>query len=216
MQLEFTATACRRPGIFQDSLASFATNLCDVDFLGSTLYLNVDPLGGDSNTEMVIVANRVFGNVVFNLPTQPSFPAAVKWCWQKPAGSHFFHLEDDWLLTEPVHIGDMLGLLDADPALSLVNLRAYPHNDERLCLAPGLWRTSHAKAIAERLRADANPERQLRAKSATNPHGGAHEGFKGRQFPSNRVIKDMGRAWLAANNLKREGGRDFVAWRSLQ
>lgn len=211
--LEFTCTACRRPGIFSDCLASFTENLCGVDFLGSTLHLNVDPSPewGDS-AEMVKVAERVFGKVIASTPLLPSFPTAVVWCMRQPAGEFYFHLEDDWLVTEKVHLDDMLALLRADESLSLVNLRAYCHEDDRLCLAPGLWRSRHARLIADRLRLDANPERQLRPQNKNNPHGGAHAGFRGRQFPSKRVLRDMGRAWMAVNGLVRQGDRDFVAW----
>jgi hypothetical protein len=73
----------------------------------------------------------------------------------------------------------MLCPLRNDPDLSCVNIRVYPHDDARLCLAPGLWRTDHAKAIAERMRTDANPEMQLRPMSSSNPHGGIHKGYRG-------------------------------------
>jgi hypothetical protein len=216
MQLEFACTAMRRPGIARDTFASFAANLRGVDFCASTLYLNIDPmpLRGDGDG-VVEAALEHFGQVQVNTPTEPCFPAAVKWCWTRPAGEHFFHLEDDWILLRPLHVGEMLDLLQADPKLSVVNCRAYSHDDGRICLAPGLWRSAHARVLAERLRTDANPERQLRPRSLTNPHGGAQSGYAGVQFPrgqKEQVIRDIGRTWMQVNGLRRVGDRNFIRW----
>lgn len=218
MRLQFTATAMRRPGIFRDTLQSFAANLRGVDFRASELYLNIDPLPAQGDIDLVLeIAGETFGHVFSNAPETPSFPAAVKWCWSQPTDELFVHLEDDWLLQRPVEIWDMLALMRADPSLSLVNLRAYKHSDDRLCLAPGLWRTEHAKAIAARMRTDANPEMQLRAQRPSNPYGGLHNGFKGKQFPAEIVIRDIGRAWMQVNSLRRDsefnGNRNqFTRW----
>lgn len=213
MQLDFTITAMRRPGILRDTLESFAQNLHGVDLCASTLFINIDPLPEEGDLDGVLaVADSFFGHVVANLTTEPSFPAAVKWCWSKPQGEIHFHSEDDWQMTDAVDIGGMIRALDADPALSVVNLRAYHHNDDRICLAPGLWRTAHARAIGTALELDANPELQLRRQSPQNPKGGKHEGYKGMQYPAQIVIHDIGRAWLAQMPYKRDGNRKFVRW----
>lgn len=213
MQLEFTTTAMRRPGIVLDTYRSFVANLRGVDFKLSTLYLNIDPMPPEGDAGAVVLAAReFFGNVVVNQPEYASFPVAVKWCWAQPGGAYFFHCEDDWLLERPVNIADMLAPLESDHGLSCVNIRAYPHNDSRLCLAPGLWRTEHAKAIAEKMRADANPEMQLRKKSEQNPHGGLHNGYRGLQMPGPRALRDIGRPWMCVNRLARVRDRHFVTW----
>jgi hypothetical protein len=213
MRLEFCTTAMRRPGIVLDTYQSFAQNLRGVDFAGSTLYLNIDPLPVEGDAGAVILAARqFFGNVVVNQPQHACFPAAVKWCWAQPGGEFFLNLEDDWICERPVDIADMLAPLRADPGLSCVNIRVYPHNDDRLCLAPGLWRTDHAKAIAAKMRTDANPEMQLRKLSPKNPHGGLHEGYRGFQMPGPRALRDIGRPWMACNKLRRVGDRHFTTW----
>lgn len=216
--MDFTCTACRRPGIFWDTLDSFRENLRGVDFKASRLHLNIDPLPAAGDVADVIkVAFGTFGEVFANAPQTACFPAAVRRCWLQPEGERFFHLEDDWLLQKPVDIREMMAFLDADPSLSLVNLRAYSHSDDRLCLAPGLWRTAHARAIAEKMRTDANPEMQLRAQRPNNPHGGLHVGYKGMQYPKEIVIRDIGRPWMVVNGLQREGvgggKRHFVKWK---
>jgi hypothetical protein len=217
MILDFTCTGMRRPEIWQQTLVTFTRNLRSVDLGASTLYLNVDPMPVDRYDAdgMRALAGEFFGNVVLNAPSESNFTRAVKWCWLQPKGQAFFHLEDDWSLDQPVDVIDLLALLTSDPGISLVNLRAYAHDDDRLCLAPGLWRTIAAQTIARRLRDDANPERQLRPVRQNNPHGGAHEGFRGVQFPRakrERVIHDLGREWMRKNKLQRDGGVQFTRW----
>jgi hypothetical protein len=213
LRLEFCTTAMRRPGIVLETYRSFAANLRGVDFAASTLYLNIDPkpIEGDAGA-VVLAAREHFGNVVVNQPEHACFPAALKWCWSQPGGEFLFSLEDDWRLERPVQIADMLAPLRADPGLSCVNIRIYPHNDDRLCLSPGLWRTDHAKAIAAKMRTDANPEMQLRRRSEKNPHGGLHEGYRGFQMPGPRSLRDIGRPWMACNKLRRVGDRHFLTW----
>ncbi len=215
VSMDFVCTAMRRPGIVRDAFESFAHNLQGVDLRASRLFINIDPLPAVGSADDVrAIAAEFFGEVIANEPAEPCFPAAVKWCWQQPVDEFFFSLEDDWILREPVDVGKMLELLQTDATLSLVNLRAYPHNDDRLCLAPGLWRTAHARAIADRMRTDANPEMQLRRRRDNNPHGGLHEGYRGMQFPAAVVLKDIGRIWMKVCGMRREGSRNFVRWAS--
>jgi hypothetical protein len=213
INLEVVTTACRRPGIIRDSYESLVRNLDGVDWRRSKLFINIDPVPVEGDTGAVIlVAREFFGEVVVNTPEHANFATAVKWCYQQPGGEYFLSYEEDWILERPVSIADMLAPLRADPGLSLVNIRCYPHNDDRLCLAPGLWRTDHAKAIAAKMRTDANPEMQLRKLSPKNPHGGLHEGYRGFQMPGPRALRDIGRPWMACNKLRRVGDRHFLTW----
>jgi hypothetical protein len=211
--LEFVTTACRRPGIVHDTYSSLVANLHGVDFAASTLYINIDPapVWGDTGA-VILVAREFFGTVIANTPEHANLAAAIKWCYQQPRGEYFAAWEDDWATERPIQVADMLAQLSADPSLSCVNVRVYPHNDDRLCLAPGIWRTSHAKAIAAKMRIDANPEMQLRCKSEKNPHGGLHEGYRGFQMPGPRALRDIGRPWMACNKLRRVGDRHFLTW----
>lgn len=201
--IDFTSTAMRRPEILGRTLASFVSNLHGVDWKGSRLFLNVDPLPIQGNSWAVVrTAEGASGTVIPHFPTEPNFPAAVKWCWSQPTTEYFFHLEDDWILDTPVDIGDLISRLEKDPCLSCVNLRAYnfSHPLDRICLSPGLHRTAHAKVMAGRMTTDYNPEKQLRPtlwEGKPNPGGGKAEGFYGMQFPDARVVYDIGREWLS-------------------
>lgn len=214
---EFTTTGCNRPEVYSRTLISFRDNLTGVDWEKSTMYLNIDSIPKSTGKEhayrMERVAGALFKRVHVRYTGMPSFPAAVKWCWTRPANEFFFHLEDDWLLTTKINIEDMLRMLMDNPRLSCVNLRAYEGiRDERICLSPCVMRTAHAKVMAERLRDDVNPEQQLRLITPNNPHGGAHHGFIGARYPEQVVLQDIGREWLAKSKFKKEVDVRFTKW----
>jgi hypothetical protein len=217
--LDFTCTACRRPGILRDTLESFQANLLGVDMAQSVLYLNLDPVPAEGDGDKVIkVADEFFGKVIPRLPDAPSFPGAVKWCWTRPQTEHFFHLEDDWLLIGKANVDEMRYVFDSKPNLACVNCRAYSHDDDRICLAPGLWKSEAGRVIADRLVLHANPERQLRRTGPGNSNGGKHDGYVGVQWPRFRrqvVLRDIGRTWLSTLPYGRDGGRDFTHWKRL-
>ena len=222
MVLDFTTTAMVRPDVLERTYRSFARNLGGVELGKSTLHINVDPLPNDAGglKRMEEVAGKFFGQVHLWSPAVANFAAAVKWCWTQPQGAVFFHLEDDWELMRPVHINQFAPPFLSGPAeLACVNLRAYdfPEGDRRICLSPGLWRTSAARAIAGRMVDDWNPEKQLRPKNwggRANNSGGAAEGFYGQQYPGLPIIKDIGRAWMARAGVeKSESTGYFNTWK---
>lgn len=211
MQINFTTTATRRPEVYARTLVSFKEKLRGINLKEQTLYLNIDPLPEKANAqawEMVALAHQYFKEVIVNEPRQPNFAAAVKWCWQQPQTPYFFHLEDDWELTEPIALGEMAHILDIKTTLTAVGLRAYNFvtRVNRICLSPGLFRTADARVMADRMVDSANPERQLRLTQPDFPHGGAHGAFIAVQFPANEpriVLRDIGREWLAVSGYRK-------------
>lgn len=211
--IDFTTTTVDQRGradILRRTYDSFAANLQGVDLDSCRLYLNIDrgpdPVGYESLTN---VAQEYFLHVVFNETQRACFPAAVRWLWSEPDEERFFHLEDDWICREPINVPALHALLDADAGLSCVNLRAYVHRPSTMgiCLSPGLWRTSHAKAIAATLTDDRDPELQLRE--------GKQGIYRGVQCPSDRsVIEDIGREFMAHNGLRKNmmNGHRLTAW----
>lgn len=216
MIVDFTTTATCRPEILEKTYTSFLTKLTGFDPTESTLYINIDPVPKDVPPLKVIeAASRHFRKVVSNVPPHPSFPSAVKWCWNQPRSKYFFHLEDDWTLDVIVDINNLIKIFESNkiPNLACVNLRAYPTiKDNRICLSPGLWKTEAAKVIASRLTIDANPEKQLRVNDATNHDGGRHSGYAGMQYSGHPIITDIGRIWLMGKKYHKNKGMFFTAW----
>jgi len=218
MNIEYTTTATCRPEVFERTLASFSSKLIGNNFKSSLLHLNVDPVPvANDAVEVLRVARRYFGSVNCNIPERPSFPAAVRWCWSQPSTDYFFHLEDDWEMTEPFALKDMVELMERHVGLSCVNLRAYvgarSKIDTRICLLPGLHRTRDAKVIASRLSLTANPEKQLRPITAENPEGGKQDPFIGTQVPMYPILRDIGREWLSKSGWEKDRQVYFTTWR---
>lgn len=220
---EVTITATLRPNILRQTLTSFMPLFGDTrDW---TAYVNVDlaPLVKDTDigwtaADVLRVAAGFFGHIVHRIGVFPNFARAVRWCWQQPIGQFFFHLEDDWELAIPdFPLSEPLFWLQNNPQLTSVTLRAHSwdQEDTRICLSPGVFRTAHAREIAGRMVDVANPEKQLRTLSPTNPHGGKHGSYVGRTIPRDstvRVVRDIGRDWLRRNGLVRDNGEQFTAW----
>lgn len=214
MTIDVLTTACRRPDVYADTLASFTANLGGIDWAGCRLWLNVDPVGPGDALDVADVARRHFGDVVVNMPAVASFPAAVKWCWSREHTTPFaLNLEDDWRLCQPIDVLDLMAFF-RDPGLSCVNLRAYrfPPSEQKICLSPGVLRSSHARTMAERMVTNANPEQQLRRETALNPCGGKHEGFRGMQYPAKPVLRDIGRPWLKTSGWRKTEPVTFTEW----
>ena len=203
--LEFTSTAMCRPGIFKKTIDSFSKNLRGIDFSQSTMYINIDPLPDPLLAKDVIdIAKSYFKTVIANTPSVANFSKAVKWCWMQPKGEFFFHLEDDWVLRQPVNFRDMRHdlrrrkLKKASDKLLSVNLRAYKTvHDTRVRLSPCLIRTAYAQVIAPKIRSDMNPEAQMRANKY---YKSIAQGYGSLMFPvTNKSIVpivDIGIDWL--------------------
>ena len=225
LSIAVTATETDAPGRADLNRQSWETmkNIFGLDTKQCTLYLNVDHVEGGVGPEpTVMMASQFFGKVVVNYCEKPDFASALKWCLSQPTTEYLFHFESDWRVDEFVSVYVLADMLEADPSLSWVGLRAYGFrlDDDRICLSPGLWRTSHAKTMASRLVAGVNPETQLRNQSFDNPDGGKAEGFHGRQFPADRnarIIRDLGRAWMEKTKYRRPAlNINFSTWETIQ
>lgn len=217
-RLSFTTTATLRPEVLARTYESFEKNLKGVRMKECVLHLNVDPVPNSPrffSRDVLNVAWSFFGQVRVRMTDKPNFASAVKWCWSQPMGDYFFHLEDDWELTEPIGIARMVALLAARQELACVSLRAYDHTnlqDDRICLSPGLFRTDAARAIALNMVDTVNPEKQLRPRTELNVHGGRQGLWTGIQIPDRPILKDIGREWLEKSGWKKQNGDVFNQW----
>jgi hypothetical protein len=227
--LEFTTTATQRPDILEQTYASFSKGLKGVDFKSSTLYINIDPLPvKDKSKEIIDVAEKYFGKVIPNIPDEPNFCKAVKWCFAQPQGKMFFHLEDDWEIVRPVNIDDLQKRMF--PPTRKVNrrkivnviLRAHSVlgvNDHRVCLSPSLNRTEWGYMVSRVLDPNHNPEKQLRPRnSKKNPIGGKNPNTcLGMQYPGPKntiIVRDIGRDWMRKNRIGKKQSKNgfFNRW----
>lgn len=243
-----TTTATLRPDILERTLSSFRKNLFTDEALRAfptELILNIDPAGDGSVRDVLAVARAHFPTSAVRTPQTAGFPQAFKWTWMQAAehaSSLFvFNLEDDWGLSRPVDLVDMLRILMADPDLALLRLPAFyagavsmknwnlhfPWNGSfyecpealkitaGFCGHPSLIRRAFVRDTAPLLDPSRNPEKQFH-------RGGPPEilkealawryGVYGKPGQE-PAIQDIGREWMIKNNLAKAGSKAyFTHW----
>jgi hypothetical protein len=167
---------------------------------------------------MVEVAQKYFGRVTSNFPSQGNFPAALRWAWTSSAGDWIFHLEDDWILTERVDVRQLIGMLERSPGAIGVKLNAYVFgfNLDRICLSPRLIRGEWARQAAQHLRPIRCPEKQLRSsipKSLMRPmlNYPSYSSKKDGRI----IVRDIGRLWRIKHKLAKDidKSKGFTTWK---
>jgi hypothetical protein len=212
--IEFVSTETLRPEVCEVSWRSFRSRLKGVAWERSTLYLNIDPVPEGAPLALMFdlerVARSVFGTVRVHLADEGNFARAVRWGWSQPAGALFFYLQADWTLDRDVAFADMLAAMDGWDAL---NLRAYPGDRrQRLCLSPVLIRTEVARELASRMTLDVGPEAQLRRPECRPGGRSLGVGVRSRHWPSDVIVRDIGRPWREEHDIDLKGGTSFTTW----
>ena len=218
MNIDFTITAMRRPEVLYWTLESLRQNLRGIDLEQQTVYINIDPAPAQSAAMVThAIAAGFFRKVFSQNPLTCNFARAVRWCWTQPVTEMFFHLEDDWLLTRPIDIEDLIERLWNGPFCQ-VALRQYQHAPQYPCLAlsHALWKSDAARHIAGRMVDDWNPELQLRSTNQRNPHGNKAIDYSATYFPDapgDIALIDIGTAWRRAHKVTRPNETTgFNAW----
>ena len=209
LEAEFSTTAMNRPELVNTTYESFCSKLTDVDFDNAILYLNVDPVPTDTDPmDVVDVAKKHFGNVVYRIPEEANFPAAVQWCWSKVKGKHVFHLEDDWILTREILFKDMIKCMNqgykGEKLVQVFLRRTHSVHHNKICLSPSLLDGDFVRARSKMFNILMNPEAQLRGVGVST------------NFTPDITVQDIGREWLRASRYRRPKGkgakRAFVKW----
>ena len=220
--LDITTTATVRPSLFLQTLKSFTSNLF-TNRKEYRLILNVDPIGEDIDPmEVVKVGKQFFDNVVYNVPEEPNFAQAVKWCWSSSNSEFIFHLEDDWTLSRKIFINNFLRIIkDNNKMMSLrlpkLNLVKLVKNDikngfichHKLLLNPGFFRGDFIRGISSKMNIIDNPEKQLR-KVFKLIDGQIAGIFCGPGVGG--YIKHHGRGWQKSSKYYKVKGSNFITW----
>jgi hypothetical protein len=220
--LDITTTATIRPNLFYQTLKSFTDRLF-VHQKEYRLILNVDPVGEDVDPmEMVKVGKQFFDNVVYNIPDEPNFAQACKWCWENTETDFVFHLEDDWTLSRKIFISNMLSVITKNKNMMLLRLPKlnleYIHpiyekqnfiKQHKLMLNPGIFRGDFIRDIASKMNIVDNPEKQLRRvfKLPSYQLAGVYCGIGAGEY-----IKHHGREWQKHSRYKKKKGSNFIIW----
>ena len=220
-RLDVTLVAARRPGLLRRTLASFQEGLF-ANFPLGAVHANIDPVFGDDADHAACRAAilATFPGAVISEPESPGFGRAVKALWAATGSEVVFHLEDDWLLNEPLRPEEVLPLLAGDTrALALVSKEIgwnghdlYKETRTRVKLlgitvrrdvvaafgtSPRFLEGDFARRCAALMDPELDPEKQMRPPH--NPDLRAYmRGFRCRFLPAREhaeLITDIGRAW---------------------
>ncbi len=220
--LDITTTATIRPGLFYKTLKSFTEKLF-IHQKEYRLILNIDPIGEDVNPmDMVKVGRSFFDNIVYNIPDEPNFAQACKWCWQQTNSKYVFHLEDDWTLSRKIFMSNILSLMENNICmmslrLPKLNLKHVEKKDSKngfikhhkILLNPTIFQGSFIRSVADRMNIIDNPEKQLRRvfKLKNNQIAGIYCGVGDGEY-----IKHHGREWQKSSRYHKRKGSNFITW----
>ena len=223
-RMDFTTTAVCRPGVLDKTLASFDKNLLDINLKDCRMVINIDPLPRKCDRqEVVIVAEKYFGEVKYNMPKVANFTAAYNWVLSNAETNYIFNLEDDWELRRAIKLRDVIKYFKTNKQMLQVLLRAYKYHYRTCALSPGVWNKRFYQAVGGKLRTDLNPEAQLRGErfGIIMPTR-ALKAIKSKQFVGvypqhvkQVILRDLGRAWINKTKFRKNGkGKKahFTTW----
>ena len=230
--IEIVTTAVGRTEILHETYSSFKEHLFKDHPV--RLIINIDPVGPDSQEDVLKVAKKFFPVHRVRMPEEPWFPAAFKWAWEQASAEFVFHLEDDWKLLREVDLGHMLEVMKGNPKLAHLRLHwrgigeiakcwkfTFPWNgsyfecpsenvkEVGFCGHPSLLRGKFVRDIAALLQTESNPEKQFHYnRTVVNEVVKWDYGVYGQQNARQTVI-DIGRRWINQSEWRKEGTRAF-------
>ena len=222
MKMDFTTVAMARPDIVDRTFDSFSKNLRKINLRDCRLIINIDPLPeGNKRKEVVKVANKYFGEVIHNYPEKANFSAACNWVWSHADTTCIFHLEDDWVLKEPVNVRELLTFFEQHIKLQVVQLRAYRFTYNKIALSPCIMHKKLYQAMGGNLVENINPEVQMRGEKfgIIMPYPTKKLTHKGKiiTYPKDKkriILKDIGRSWIKKTEYTKQKVKKarFVTW----
>jgi len=223
MIIDFTTPAMVRPEIIDQTYSSFSNRLKGVDLKKCRLIINIDPLPTDvSRKNVVKVAKKYFGEVIYNYPDTANFSAACNWIWSQAETDCIFHLEDDWVLKVDVNMKKLIRHFNENKNLQAIQLRAYRFAYNKIALSPLIMHKKVYKHIAGKLDITLNPEVQMRGerfKGLIMPYPTKKISHKGKiiTYPKARnqiILRDIGRKWIKKTEYTKQKVKKarFVTW----
>ena len=121
--IDIVMTAVLRPKIVERTIESYVDRICKDHIDKFNLIINIDPVGeGVSQEEILKIAQRYFPDTIYNMPKEPSFPLALKWCWSQASTNLVLHTEDDFEIAKDLDIAHMISIMEQYPQLAMLRL----------------------------------------------------------------------------------------------
>jgi hypothetical protein len=218
MIMDVTMTATRRPDLVSTTMASFQKMLFD-RLTVRTFYLNIDPVWGteQQGEEVEAVARKYFRNVEVRRPLKASYGGAVKWLWEQPQTEWFLHMEDDWIMTNPISLRRLSKQMASGASqIKLANWSRIGRykRPPTLGLCPLFSSTQFARLAAAKMNAEFDPDKQFRnhtnmpLEAAVSGHYAVY--FGGAFTP--RSLIDIGRDWRQDRNIEKQIVNGASVW----
>jgi hypothetical protein len=237
-RLDVTLVSGCRPELLARTLASFDRGLFAHFALGG-VFANVDPIFGDEDDRAACRRTILdhFPGAAISEPETAGFGAAVVRVWAATRGDLVFHLEDDWILNEPVRPEDVLPLMTGETRSVVPVSRELGWNGHDLYNArrrkkrilgipvgrrvfnvfgtsPRFLDGAFARRCAELIDPALDPEKQMRPPG--NPALIAYlNDFRCRFLPpkaGEALITDIGREWRDARGIEKVVTRGVSTW----
>lgn len=240
--MDITFVCGRRPDLLSQTLAALrAKVLCN--FQVGTVYANIDPFCGnvEDGEKCEEMLYESFPLVRVTRPEVASFGAAVKYLWKQPQTDFFLHMEDDWDFLHPISPEDIthrlrnnvvqVQLASRDKLYlpkkysfrtswrKTFGFKIFKKVDTSRPLfgtSPSFIKTNFAKACADRMDPEKDPEKQL-YESGTDL-GEFTKNFLNHplQAPGQKaIVRDLGRDWLNKRGLKKRIVEGVSTWEEI-
>jgi GT2 family glycosyltransferase len=215
-------TATSRPDIIERTIQSFTRNLIGIDYQEVFFLINLDNVPHmdhkeiEEKIESIMIKYCPYYMLI--IQDTPNFTAAINRLWYLVNAEYIFHLEDDWLLMETVHIDKLVEYFNKNPNLMQVALRAYDYEYNKLVLSPSLIHRRAFKSIAKKLDESQNPEIQLRGENfgIFMPTEASNNKGLVTAYPFNKshiIVKDIGRSWIKKTEYQKPDKKfKFTSW----
>ncbi len=237
-EFDVTIVSGRRPELLKKTLGSFQDNLFR-NFEVSNVFVNIDPFGGSDEDQVrcVDVVLQYFPDARIYQPEECSFTKAVKTLWQMPSKKYFFHLEDDWVLHEPIfpsQIADefkgktrQVSLMCKEKnwngtdkyhgyrkKLKLMGVKVWHWHKPEFTTSPSFIENSFAKKCASMMDEGLDPEKQFQG-NQNPPLEDFSSQYRNRFHVGQKqpnIITDIGRAWRAKQGLIKHVENGVSTW----
>ena len=208
--IDVVTTATLRPELLALTLKSFTSKLLS-QFDHRRIIINIDPLGNGYSKpdEILTLCNRYFNDVIYRVPEQPSFPAAVKWGWEQVNSPFFLHLEDDWLLRKEVDVDKAASYFEQDADLASITLNVSLNREHIYCsglpLRPTLISKKYIDKALPLFDLAQDPEKQWKAHTALGQPLPQWRYRNYGEYSDGRFVIEMGASWRKAHQFDKWG-----------
>lgn len=236
-EIDITLVAGARPDLLSRTLDSFADRLF-YNFAIRQVFANIDPIFGDANAraDCVALVRNIFPDAVVFTPDTGSFGAAVKRLWESTSDAHVLHLEDDWLINEALHpgqvfphFGDDTGMITLSPdsrektggdylyitrRKRILGYEIYARKVNAYGTSPRFIRKGLCRQYGLLLRPEMDPEKQV-YKNKNRALARAHTPWRCRTLfaaHGTPLITDTGREWRADRDIVKVDKRGYAVW----